>query len=105
MHTFHEQVKEAVGEYLSSISLCISSWDVYTGQGSSNVKFIEYDLEHNPDKRANEERYGRKGRIKNVIFKPTVKIQEKTTFGEILLLIEKEKLTEANRDLGLREQT
>ena len=98
MHMFHEQVKEATGDYLSSLGLNISSWEIYSGYGASKVNLLGYMLDHVQDNRTDEEKE-RKGRIKSVTFKPLVKIEDDTTFGEVLLLSEKESLEEVNKNL------
>jgi len=98
MNTFHKLVKETIGNYLSSIGLNHSSWEIYSGQGVSKVGLLKYTFDHIQDKRTDEEKE-RKGHIKSVTFKPIVKIEDDTTFGEVLLLSEKESLEEANKNL------
>jgi len=90
MGTFHKQVKEAVNEYLTSKGLQADTWDVFTVKDHLRTNFLKYELEHTQDKRTKE----RKGRINNVTFHPIMEVQEHTTFGELELLLEKEKLQE-----------
>jgi len=90
---FHNKVKEVSNEYLASIGLRVDSWDVYVVRDHLRTTLLKYELKHTQDKRSKEEK-GRKGRIENITFHPIFEIQEHTTFGELELLIEKEKLQE-----------